>query len=238
MINGELTVDELMDLLNKTPKSYNCFKRIGFLNPELKQIYKQSYDRFIYCYENEKLNGKDKKDDNLIKGNALENLVSDMFKTTGEYFEIYRNIKNGVNEIDLFVEFSQKGKALCNLFDKRYSNIMCECKNYHKAIGVTYIGKFYSLMQSTNHNVGIMFSYDGLTGKSWGAATGLTKKLFLLKEQKEDKIYILSFSKSDFEDILHGKSLFNILDDKCKSLELGIDDINKYIVKHPNEDKI
>jgi len=99
---------------------------------------------------------------------------------------------------------------------------LCECKDYKEPISVTYIGKFYSLMQSTHNNIGIMFSYKGFSGKNWGGAKGLTKKLFLLKENMQDKSYILEFTVKDFQDILDGKSIFNLLDEKCSELELGI----------------
>ena len=83
-----------------------------------------------------------------------------------------------------------------------------------------------------------MFSYKGFSGKNWGGANGLTKKLFLLKENMQDKSYILEFTVKDFQDILDGKSIFNLLDEKCSELELGIDEIKKYIIEHPNEKKV
>lgn len=168
----------------------------------------------------------------------MEDLVSVMFETTGGFFDIYRNIRNGSNEVDLFVCYSQKAKRLSLILGEKYSDIICECKNYQGSVKVTYVGKFYSLMQSSNMKIGIIFSYDGFSGESWGGGTGLTKKLFLLKEKEEEKTYILDFNKNDFKAILDGKSLFNIFDDKCIGLRLGVDDITKYIVKHPNEDKV
>lgn len=232
-----LTVEEILNILNNAPKTMECFKVLGTLTPEKKAVYEEKYKYFIFTNENENLNGKNRDEDNRIKGKALEDLVSVMFEATGEYFEIYRNIRNGSNEVDIFIEFSGKGKKVSSLLDDKYSNIICECKNYGKHVGVTYVGKFYSLMQCTNNSVGIMFSYGGFSGRSWGAATGLTKKLFLLREKEVDKTYILDFNKRDFEAILKGESLFEILDNKCRSLRMGVDDITKYIVKHPNEDR-
>ena len=155
---------------------------------------------------------------------------SECFKGLGRLTYNYRD--------DLFLKLSDKGIYLSSLLKSKYASLLCECKNYKEPISVTYIGKFYSLMQSTHNNIGIMFSYKGFSGKNWGGAKGLTKKLFLLKENMQDKSYILEFTVKDFQDILDGKSIFNLLDEKCSELELGIDEIKKYIIEHPNEKKV
>lgn len=238
MENKGLTLEQLSSMIDELPNSLECFKGLGKLLPGKKKIYQEKYEYFIYTNNNKVLNGINETEDNKIKGKALEDLVSVLFEVTGGYFNVYANIRNGTNEVDLFVEFSGKGKRLSNILDKKYSDIICECKNYGKQVGVTYIGKFYSLIQSTNNKIGIMFSYGGFSGKSWGAASGLAKKLFMLREKEEEKICILDFNQKDFKEILDGVGLFEILDKKCKELKLGIDDITKYIVKHPNESRI
>lgn len=232
------TIEEILSIFDQAPASLECFKGLGRLTPEKKKLYQEKYEHFLLTNNSRKLNGKNEEDDNRIKGEALEDLVAAMFEATGEYFEIYRNIRNGTNEVDLFVQFSGKAKRISHILGERYSDIICECKNYGTHVKVTYVGKFYSLMQSTNNKIGIMFSHAGFSGKSWSAATGLSKKLFMLKEKEEDKTYILDFSKDDFKAILDGESLFNILNNKCQALRLGIDEIKKYITLHPNENKV
>lgn len=232
-----LTIEELLNVINQLPKDMECLKPMGKLCTDKKESYQKAYEHFIHTNNNTCLNGENLNDDNVIKGQALESLVSLLFESTGGFFEVYRNIRNGSNEVDLFVGFSKKGKTFSSILDNKFSNIVCECKNYGKNVDVTYVGKFYSLLNSTNNKLGIMFSYGGMTGKSWGAAKGLTKKLFLLREKEDDKIYILDFDNTDFKKILDGESLFDILENKCKSLKMGVDDITKYIVKHPNEDE-
>ena len=177
------------------------------------------------------------------KGDRLENLVEFIIRKT-YFFEIYKNVHTETNEIDEVIVLSERGKQAIqslnlarDLIPINQDLFLGECKNYESNLGVTYVGKFYSLLNSTNNKLGIMFSYGGMTGKSWGAAKGLTKKLFLLREKEDDKIYILDFDKTDFKKILDGESLFDILESKCKSLKMGVDDITKYIVKHPNEDE-
>lgn len=230
-----LTMEELFEIINDASADMECFKRIGYLSmkdDEKYQKYKSAYDNFIA------VNGKDSSsetDDNLIKGKALEDLVSVLFETTGEYYEVYRNLRNGSNEVDLFVQFSNKGRYFKAIIGEQYQYLLCECKNYKDTVSVTYIGKFYSLMKSTSQRFGIVFSHDGFSGESWGGASGLSKKLFLLDHGVSNEC-ILDFNKNDFKKILEGESFFDIIDNKCKEMELGIDDILKYKKKHPNEE--
>lgn len=233
-----LTIQELLSYIDNAPADLECFRRLGCISKECYTLYKQAYDNFCEVNSKEYLNGRDKKDDNRIKGKVLEDLVDVLFKATGGYYETYRNIRNGSNEIDIFLKFSDKAYRLDKIIKERYSNLVGECKNYKSTVKVTYVGKFYSLLQSTNKKIGIMFSHDGFSGEHWGGATGLAKKLFLLKEDVGNKIYIIDFNINDFTSLLEGKSFFNILDDKCLELELGTDDIIKYISEHPNEKKI
>ncbi len=232
------SIEEIIVKINELPKDLECFRRLGRIADNYKETYSKAFDHFIEVNSKDTLNGVNKDDDNRIKGLALEDLVSLLFESTGDYYEVYRNVRNGTNEIDLFLRYSNKGRRLSQLLNEKYAKLLCECKNYNSSIDVTYIGKFCSLMQTTSNNIGIMFSYNGFSGKSWGGAKGLTKKIYLLKERRDEKIYILEFKKEDFADILNGKSIFEILDDKCQELELGIDDIMKYITEHPNEKKV
>lgn len=232
------SLEEIFDKINELPKDLECFRRLGRITDNYKTAYKEAFDHFVEVNSKENLNGINKDDDNRIKGLALEDLVSLLFEATGGYYEIYRNVRNGTNEVDLLLRFSDKGNGLSQKLDNRYSKLLCECKNYNSNVKVTYVGKFCNLMQTTNCKVGIMFSCKGFSGVSWGGAKGLTKKIYLLKEHAEDKLYILEFKKEDFFDIIKGKSIFEILNDKCMELELGIDEISKYITEHPNEKSI
>lgn len=232
-----LTIEEVLRYIDNAPSTMEAFKRIGRLALDYRDIYEEAYNNFCNVYQRKNLNGVDERDDNAIKGKALENLVRVLFQSTGNYFYTYGNIRNGSNEMDLFLRYSDKAIRIEQVLNSKYANIVCECKNYKNPISVTYVGKFYSLIQSTHKSFGIMFSHDGFTGSNWGGAVGLAKKLFLLKEKNEEKIYIIDFNIKDFKKILEDKSIFEILDDKCVELELGITDIKKYICAHPNENK-
>lgn len=229
--NEGLTPEEILKMLDGLPEDMECFKRLGYLSKDYYEDYKTQYELFVKINENRDDYPKDD------KGKALENLVQLLFKATGGYYEVYANVRNGSNEIDLILKLSDKGVALHELLDNKYDKIIGECKDYKKAVTVTYIGKFYSLMETTNCNMGIMFSYHGISGESWGGGKGLTKKVFLLSSKNKFRTYILDFNKDDFEEILKGESLFKMLDKKCFELETGVDCM-RHIKKHPNEDKI
>ena len=90
------------------------------------------------------------------KGDRLENLVAFIIKKS-YFFEIYRNVHTGTNEIDEVITLSDVGKqALCtynisrDLLEIDSDVVLGECKNYESTLGVTYVGKFYSLLVSTD----------------------------------------------------------------------------------------
>lgn len=224
-----LTPIELLDLIDKLPSDMECFKRLGHLSQDHFSEYKTAYERFIKVNE-----GDFTKEE---KGKALELLVQLLFQYTGEYYQVYANVRNSSNEIDIILGLSNKGIAVKKLLDEKYQKLIGECKNYDKRVKVTYVGKFYSLMETTHCNLGIIFSYHGVSGESWGGGKGLIKKLFLLSEGRKENTYILDFCKNDFKDIMCGRSIFEILDEKCLELETGSDCMN-YVTKHPNEEKI
>lgn len=74
-----------------------------------------------------------------------------IFITTGRVIDIKRNkVLFMVNE------------GIVKLPNK----FITECKNHNKKVDVTWVGKFYSLMNLTDNSLGILFSYKGLTGKN------------------------------------------------------------------------
>ena len=108
---------------------------------------------------------------------------------------------------------------------------MCECKNYNGKVDVTYVGKFCSLMLVTGTNLGIMVSWDGVTGRgSWSDSKGLIKKIAL----KENK-YIVVIDKNDLCRIYNKEaSIFSMIYDKYLALQTEVD-YSKYILKHDAE---
>ena len=171
------------------------------------------------------------------KGQILELLLKSMIVHTGNIFESYENLGTSTNEIDLYLRVSEENRIfICNIIDPRFTNLLCECKNYQRPVDVTYIGKFYSLISASHKNIAILVSWNGIGGEGWNDGVGLVKKIYMLRENKQDKIYILDFNKKDFKRIIDGESLLSILNKKCEELDADIS-FEKYIDKHPNQDE-
>ena len=81
-----------------------------------------------------------------------------------------------------------------------------------------------------------MFSYHGVSGKGWSNAAGLIKKFYLHKEKLEERYCIIDFSYKEFESILKGKNLLEIIDEQIKSLQFDTD-YSCHLSKHPAEEK-
>ena len=173
-----------------------------------------------------------------LKGKALEDLVGYLFKISGGLFKVVRNLRTCTNEIDDLISLTESGKILCGqkLIDWRLNNFLGECKNYNKSVSVTYVGKFCSLMLTNNVKLGIMFSYHGVSGKGWSNAAGLIKKFYLHREKLEERYCIIDFSYKEFESILKGKNLLEIIDEQIKSLQFDTD-YSCHLSKHPAEEK-
>lgn len=148
-------------------------------------------------------------------------------------FDVYRNCRTSTNEIDLLIRWTENARlsGITNAFPCFGESFLCECKNYNGPVNVTYVGKFDSLMTATNTNLGIMISWDGITGRSpWNDSKGLIKKIAL-----KDKKYIIVIEKKDLFLIREQKaSIFSIVYDKYTALKNDID-YSKYIKPHSAE---
>lgn len=179
------------------------------------------------------------------KGDRLENLVSFLIQKS-YFFEIYRNIHTGTNEIDEVIILSERGKQALHEFNlardilEIESDIaLGECKNYASTLNVTYVGKFYSLLVSTDVPFGIIFTQKGLTGNEneFHDAYGLTKVLRIIeKYQNNREMFILTFTLEDYEQIANGKSFFDLI--KAKKIALRLSSDYHIFLKDYNHDNI
>ena len=164
-------------------------------------------------------------------GDRLEKLVEFIIKKT-YFFEIYRNVHTGTNEIDEVIVLSDRGKQAIQLFDLSRDLIpidqdlfLGECKNYKANLGVTYVGKFYSLLSVTGISFGVVFTQNGLTGDPEGYkdAYGLTKVLRMVDSSKGKDFYILTFTLEDYEKMLEGMTFFELVKAKKMAMQLAAD---------------
>ncbi len=164
------------------------------------------------------------------KGDRLEELVSFIIRKS-YFFEVYRNIRTGTNEIDEVIILSNAGKQALSTFNisrdilEIDSDIaLGECKNYHSALNVTYVGKFYSLLVSTDVTFGIIFTQKGLTGNEneFRDANGLTKVLRIIEKYQNNRdMIILTFTLEDYDRIANGESFYDLIKAKKMALRLA-----------------
>lgn len=173
------------------------------------------------------------------KGRSLEEIASFLLNNCSHIFDVDRNIRTCTNEIDNLMKLTAAGKALQSngILSAYYTNFIGECKNYNKKVGVTYVGKFCSLMLTTGCTLGILFSYHGITGHSWSDGNGLIRKFYLHKEFPSARYCLIDFNIKDFHAILHGANFLQIIDDKISSLKFDTD-YSSELSRHPAESNL
>ncbi|AUZ25983.1 acetylglutamate semialdehyde dehydrogenase [Bacillus cabrialesii] len=218
-------------LLNVLESKEKIFKAITEFKGEEKIAYQEKLSQFKNLHQPKvKANKRE-------KGKALEELVTFLFNTTS-IFKVLENIHTSTNEIDVIMTLNSKGRRFLSegFLDNKFDIFLAECKNYNKTIGVTWVGKFWSLLNSSPTKLGIIFSYHGLSGRKWADGIGLTKKIYMSKERIEDKICIIDFNIKDFEQIAEGHSILDIISSKIQALMLDVDDYKKFLTKHPSQE--
>ncbi|OME03382.1 acetylglutamate semialdehyde dehydrogenase [Paenibacillus odorifer] len=225
MSNEGLTAKEL--LLSQYYTEEKKFREITRLDEKDHEQYKHLLQELVGLHE-----GSVIAQNTVVKGKALENLVKFLL-VKSSVFEVYENIRNTTNEIDELLELNHIGRKLKDFITLPGELYLSECKNYDRKISVTWVGKFYTLLESNASKIGILFSYHGFTGRNWNDATGLTRKLFLLKEDLKDRTYIIDINKDDFKKIEQGHSLLELIDIKMKALRVQTNFEEFLREKHP-----
>lgn len=227
---AELAVNIILELNNDDPV---LLRKVLSKKSGLKlDIIKELYDKLVYMHKNSHMykNVKSK-----TRGDLLEELIKQITIET-KTFELFENISNDTNEYDIIIKPSNLARDYAyNAFpDIIYQPIICECKNYQSTIDVTWVGKFYSLLSISNIKLGIVFSYEGVTGQAqndWSNAWGLIRKIYL-----KDGIAIISISKEELRRIASGEQFVDILEEKYIELQTitYIENEKKY---HPSQNK-
>lgn len=215
-----LTLPQLLQVLGKNKST--------LLNMDEKNL-----KNFIEIYDK-----IDKKEcENTEKGKLLEKLSGILFQESSQkLFCVRNNCRTSTNEVDSLIEWTEYARisGLCNAYPCFSDSFICECKNYKGQVDVTYVGKFCSLLVVSNIKLGIMISWEGITGRNkWEAAKGLVKKIAL-----SEKIYIIVLDKKDLREIYENKNnIFSLVHEKYLALKADID-YAKYIQKHGAEDQL
>lgn len=236
MINkSDMEISKALNVLENISDELR-YERICQLNDLQKKTYAQLLDDFKKLHSVKGQSDTVSANLHNLKGEVLEKLVSYLLTISGNIFYVDRNLRTSTNEIDQLVSLTPKGKILLSyhLVNSKLECFLGECKNYDKSVSVTYIGKFCSLLLTNNVKIGILFSYHGVSGTGWSNGSGLIKKFYLHKEKLEDKYCIIDFSIKDFESILEGKNMLQIIEEQLKSLQFDTD-YSRYLSKHPAE---
>lgn len=170
-----------------------------------------------------------------VKGKLLEKFIFCLF--SGSYDKLVQCLKNArtsTNEMDILFSLTTNAQFL--RFDEIFFhnmgfNFICECKNYNSRVGVTYIGKFYSLLKVSGVKLGLFVSFNGITGQNdWEDAKGLIHKIAL-----KDDIYIIVLDKNDLFHLQNNTiDIFTLIKNKISCLKLDID-YSQFISQHENE---
>lgn len=120
------------------------------------------------------------------KGKLYEDYIEKILKLNEKDLEFSKNVNTSDNEIDFCLNLTYDAKL------KRSKEIIptyipdhfiFECKNYNEKLPITFVNKFYSILIAKPYKLGILFSYNGITGeenKGWYQGAGFVKKVNLL----------------------------------------------------------
>lgn len=200
---------------------------IGNRHSQVLNLSDEKYKKLVECYR------LIQSEDYTIvpKGKLLEELTGTLFDE--QIFLIKKNFRTSSNELDILVGWNQSARMmqLHSIFPDFGEHFICECKNYTKKVGVTYVGKFFSLLRVANVRLGIMVAWNGVTGRSkWADAQGLIKKIAL-----KDEIFIVTLDQNDFRRVYNKEAnIFTLVNEKCVALKQDIDYI-QYIQEHEAE---
>lgn len=168
------------------------------------------------------------------KGSLLERLTSILFNEN--IFQVFRNVRTSSNELDLLVSWSESSRMLQlkSAYPCFGESFLCECKNYSGAVSVTYVGKFCALLRLASCNLGIMISWNGVTGSgSWSAANGLIRKVAL-----KENLFIVILDKKDLKRIYNRETnIFSLVAAKHFALQQDVN-YSKYIAPHPAQSSL
>ena len=181
------------------------------------------------------------------KGDLLEKLIVTFFENS-ELFNIVQNCRSTTNEIDLVISLTIQSKVLRNegIFPPWFPDrFLVECKNYDAKVGVTYIGKFYSLVKVSNYNLGLFITTNGVTGftknkMTWNDASGLIKKINLKHSLSSPATLLIPVNVDQIDDILlnsHG-NIIELIEQLKTYIDLDVNaDIN-IVHTHPNTGRV
>ena len=145
------------------------------------------------------------------KGNALEDLVEEMFSLV-KCFSVSKAYTTSTNQLDVTVK---PLITICrpSVLDSLSPYFICECKNEKKIPGNTYYHKLYSILNSTEGKVGILFSINSCAS----TCNTIAREKYLL-----DNIILINITRTDLSKIISDKlNIFEIIKEKIDAVTLN-----------------
>lgn len=158
-----------------------------------------------------KLDAKTVYDTTTEKGNALEDLCLDLLSYV-KIFEVSRKYRTKTNQLDVTVKAPIKFSAP-SILDELSPYFICECKNESGVPGNTYYHKLYSIVESTDAKVGILFSIKSCAR----TCNDIAREKYLLSRKK-----IINITKADLKKVIDGEiNIFVLLKEKIDAVSIN-----------------
>ena len=181
-------------------------------------------------------------------GDLLETLVKNLFSKS-DYFKITQNVRTGSNEVDIVVTLTDEAISLKEKGIMPHwlpETFIVECKNYSGKVGVTFLGKFFSLLEVSNCHLGLFISTNGITGVkddgvfTWTAASGFVKKMNLRYSILQPPTKLLPISLKEIKNTVNNDNgnIIGLIKKLNNNIELDVTSAINNIVPHENEGKL
>jgi hypothetical protein len=181
---------------------------------------KELIDKIRYHEDKNEISGH-------MKGKLFEDLIYLIFNNR-ELTKVTQNIRTPDFEIDFVVKLTTAAKIHRNneLIPKWIPDyFVIECKNYKDPVELTYVSKFYGLVDSKDIGLGLFISNKGISGRGkpkWEDAAAFVNKVnlsYMKVEDKDKKRVILDFSLDRIEEMINeGGNCFELINDVKMSL--------------------
>ncbi len=230
-MNNGIPFEKFMDMLEEEDKKS--------LNLELNNEDKIEISKMIDRIE------EDTDMNSHQKGVLFENTIEKIFIGT-KIFKCIKNKNTSSNEFDLLIKLNRNGKWLRNakIIPEWIPDIfLIECKNHNKNVEVGLVGKFFSLMESSEVSLGLFISRMGVTGKSahyWDDSVAFINKINLKYSLCNPRKILLDFNIDEIKRVLENEySIIDLIEDRKIQIDLDINGkVIEWIQPHENEGKI
>lgn len=142
------------------------------------------------------------------QGDSLENLAQYLIECCSGLL-VEKKAQTAIGEIDLLV--TNKNSSYSFLSD--VGDIIGECKNWNKKVGVQPIQTFRLRMEEFGTRLGLYFSKEGITGNEASAAK---KQIFDLYSKKKYCLVVVTLK--DLKAISNGEDFLTLLENKMREI--------------------